>query len=78
MNWKCYDGIKRDVFREVVTEVFCGHITASRIEEPTEEELNAVFNNKPKPCTHEFVYDERGYLYDTRSCAVCGAGRGTV
>lgn len=80
MNWVCHDGREHDVFREVVTETFAGSITASRIEETTEEQLAAakVAFDSGQKCPHDFVWDEYGYMYDFRECAICGAGRGAL
>lgn len=40
------------------------------IEEATEDCRNS--------CGHIGVWDEHGFLYDFRCCAVCGVGLGTV
>lgn len=29
-------------------------------------------------CLHRIVRDTKGWLYDTRSCAICGAGIGAI
>jgi len=29
-------------------------------------------------CDHKIVFDEHGYMYDSRECAVCGHGLGTI
>ena len=76
VNWKCSDGIERDVFREVVTESIGNAVLASRIEEVTEEDIR---NTPTGPdCKHDIVYDERGFYHAFRVCALCGKGRGTV
>ena len=80
MNWLCHDGREHDVFREVVTEEIAGCVLASKIEDATGERLasaKAAFESGQK-CPHEFVWDECGYMYDFRECAICGKGRGTV
>lgn len=80
MNWVCHDGEEHDVFREIVTEELAGSVLASKIEDATEEQLAAAQAKyeSTKTCSHEFVWDERGFYYDFRECAICGAGRGAV
>lgn len=29
-------------------------------------------------CTHKFFYDEAGFIYDTRICALCGKSTGFI
>lgn len=50
------------------------------LEEPTEEEVNEL---KSKPCDHTrqpmlLVTDIIGFMYDFRSCVICGGGLGAI
>ena len=76
----CHDGKEHDVFREVVTEKFAGHITTSRIEEPTKPELDRAYETfrTTQKCTHEYCWDEQAYMYDIRRCAIWGKGMGLI
>jgi len=67
-------------FKEIVTERIGNNILASRIEEVTEEEIKSskkLFETQ-NICAHSIVVDYRSWLYDFRSCHICGKGLGTV
>jgi len=72
------NGEIRNVFVEIVTDVFCGEIIASELREPTVEEFNEAKKHKckiPHPRqigSERFIYDEREWMYDSRYCAICG------
>ena len=66
-------------FIETVTERFAGHIVASDVRLATEKEIEAARKlHEAGKCPHNIVVDEKGWLYDYRSCFVCGCGLGTV
>jgi hypothetical protein len=66
--------------KEVVTERFAGQIIASTLEDvhdaEIEQERQRVTNGGS--CTHSIVKDEPGYLYDIRTCVICGQGLGAI
>ena len=67
-------------FREVVTERVGPIVIASDIIPVTEDKVlkaKAEFMCSGL-CDHSLIYDEKGWLYDFRMCAVCGKGLGTV
>jgi hypothetical protein len=66
--------------REIIKETFNGVITCSVLEPVTPEELEYARINflKTGECDHALIQDEAGWLYDIRSCVICGTGRGTV
>lgn len=55
-------------------------VIASKIREATDEEVEAakVLYNEKKICDHSYVVDETTWMYDFRTCAICGIGLGTV
>lgn len=67
------------VFVETVTDRIGHHVLASNIRQATMEDVKkAVELYKNGKCSHNIVADEQGWLYDFRSCFVCGKGLGTV
>lgn len=66
--------------KEIVHERFLGRVLISDLEDPGEGELEQAQEifHATGSCSHEFVQDEKGWLYDYRRCAVCGEGLGTV
>ncbi len=68
------------VYKELVLERIGSIITASDIEEAKPDEFAAALEHVRSGgvCDHHFVVDEYHWLYDIRSCAVCGIGLGTV
>lgn len=77
---KTYKGVERYVFREIVTERVGPHILDSRIEDCTQADVDAAIRRFKDTghCGHEYVWDEPGYLYNFRECAVCGKGMGAI
>ena len=71
---------ERKLFVETVTERIDKHVLASTIRPATPEDVAAAQArvDRGEPCDHTIVWDEPGWLYDTRSCHTCGAGLGTV
>lgn len=64
---------------ESVTEKIAGHILASTLHKATQEDIDAsVKKYLAGQCDHSCVIDDPSWLYDVRSCFVCGAGLGTV
>ena len=64
---------------ETVTERVGQHVLASTIRPATQEDIDACRKlHEAGACPHNIVQDEAGWLYDYRSCGVCGAGLGTV
>ena len=66
-------------FYEKVTDRIGNHILASTVTVATEEQIKEAKDlHENGNCPHTIVEDEVGWLYDTRSCAICGKGLGTV
>ena len=66
--------IKKDVFIEKVTTDDKDRFLCSDIVKPTPEQILEFIN---RGCVHDLnkdklVYDEQGWLYDSRFCALCG------
>jgi hypothetical protein len=67
------------IFVETVTHTFCGHIVGSTIRSATEDDIQiAQALHAVGKCTHRVVKDTPGWLYDFRSCFVCGKGLGAI
>lgn len=72
------------VFVEEVTEsiksaAFGKAVLASKVRDVTEADIDQSLNaHKLGKCDGTVVIDDKGWLYDIRSCAVCGNGLGTV
>lgn len=66
--------------REVVTERIGRAVVASYLLEVSEEEIDVAKTSYQKTgnCDHSIVSDEPGWMYDIRSCYICGEGLGTV
>lgn len=66
--------------REVVTDRIGRHVLASHLLEVSEEEIDAAKINYQETgnCDHSIVFDEPCWMYDIRSCYICGEGLGTV
>ena len=74
------EGVLVDCSLEVIKERIGTTVTWSDIREPTVAEVTALRN---KPCAHstqktQLIYDEFGFMYDFRTCAICGCDLGTV
>ncbi len=68
------------IFREIVKERFCGQIISSDIVPASESDISSARAQyqETQSCNHEFVVDEKGWLYDYRKGAVCGKGMGAI
>lgn len=64
---------------ETVTERIGKHILASTVRAATQRDVdNAARLHAKGHCSHNVVKDTAGWLYDTRVCATCGEGLGTI
>ncbi len=64
---------------ETVTERIGVHILASTVRAATQEDVDiATRLHQQGKCPHNVVKDHAYWLYDTRECAICGQGLGTV
>lgn len=67
------------LFYEEVTEKIGDVILASKLREATNEDIvNSLHLHRKGKCPHTVVKDEKDWMYDVRSCAICGKGLGTV
>jgi hypothetical protein len=67
------------VFVEDVTERIGIHVLASTVRGATKEDIKRSLRlHKKGVCDHKVVEDSYGWMYDFRSCAICGKGLGTV
>lgn len=67
------------VFTETVTERIGDSIVASTVQPSTLEEIKEAMRlHKKGQCKHNIVIDESFYLYDIRTCAICGRGLGAI
>lgn len=66
--------------REVVKETFCNTVISSDLKEVTVEEVVEAKETFQRSgyCDHSLVEDVPGWLYDIRSCAICGKGLGAI
>ena len=54
-------------------------VTASTLRPATAKDVRAAKRQrKLGKCTHSVVRDERGWMYDYRWCATCGAALGAI
>lgn len=54
-------------------------IVGSTVQLATEEEIEyARLQYSLGKCPHDIVYDEPGWLYDSRTCGVCGISLGFI
>ena len=65
---------------EVIRERRGRDVVWSDVREATEDEVKQLMNS---PCDHakqpkQLIYDECGWMYDTRYCAVCKCHLGYV
>lgn len=64
---------------ENVTESFGGQIISSDVTPATEKDVReAQTLHGQGNCPHNIVTDEAGYMYDTRTCFVCGKFLGLI
>ena len=63
-------------FKEIVQEAIGGIVILSTVEEVSAEEFSSALKDFEDTgyCDHSYVKDEYFWLYDIRSCAVCGKG----
>jgi len=68
------------LFVETVHERFVGHVIRSDVRPATPEEVQKKKETYEQTgeCDHTIVKDDYGWLYDIRSCGICGTGLGTV
>lgn len=70
---------KNEPFVEEVTERIGKHILSGRIRAATSDDISKCQKlHQLGKCDHSIVYDIPGWLYDFRSCYVCGQGLGTI
>ena len=72
--------MKSNIFIEIIKERQNGIITKSDIAIPSETDIQ-YFKSRPCDhvnCTKQLIYDEHGFEYDERYCAVCGCSLGYV
>lgn len=56
-----------------------GQVIASHIEDMSESEIeNSIRLHKAGRCGHMPIRDEEGFMYDIRTCALCGAHLGFI
>lgn len=68
-----------NLYKENVTERYGDIIIASAYAPATQNEINlAQKQYKDGKCLHEIFYDEPGWLYDSRWCAICGKSLGLI
>ena len=80
MKMKNYKGKRVDAFLEVIKERHGISIIVSDIKEPTKQEVREL---KARKCNHDkqptqLIADEYGFMYDLRSCVLCGKYLGAV
>lgn len=64
---------------EIVTERFCGHVSASTLRDATQADLDRADRLHLKgKCPHNVIYDVAGWMYDFRFCATCGRSLGMI
>ena len=67
------------VFFEEVKERSGGDIVLSTVRPATPEEIeDARRLHMQGECPHNIVHDEKGWMYDYRSCVTCGKGLGAI
>ena len=68
-----------ELFFEEVTERIGNHVLASKLHNPSFKEIREAKRLHLKgECPHTIVRDTQAYMYDFRTCAICGKGLGTV
>lgn len=58
---------------EKVTERLGDHVIQSQL-----VPIGSADDSCKNPCGHIGIWDESGWLYDFRCCAVCGTGLGAI
>lgn len=67
------------LFVETITGRIGPHILSSTIRPATKEDVaHAKGLHADGKCDHSVIKDTPGWLYDFRSCAICGTGLGAV
>lgn len=75
-----YDKQTMPIKREIIEETYCGQVISSRLEDVSTDEIikaTEIFLDTAN-CDHSIVSDSPGYMYDIRTCAICGEGLGTI
>lgn len=66
-------------FEEVIERAANGCVTRSNVRPATQAEIDvAILGFQQGNCPHNIIVDERGFMYDYRTCATCGCGLGVV
>jgi hypothetical protein len=74
-----YEFETQGVFIEIVEERMGGIITKSINRQATKEEIIQAFIDYSRgKCKHSLIHDEKGWMYDIRSCLLCGEGLGVI
>lgn len=69
----------KTLYYERVTERIGKRVLASVVTPATPEQIaEAKRLHSEGKCPHTIIVDEAGWMYDFRSCAICGEGLGTV
>ncbi len=71
-EWKYPDA----THAEKVTEAYTDEYGRRAVMASTLVPIESADDDCRNPCGHVGVWDERGWMYDARWCAVCGAGLG--
>jgi hypothetical protein len=67
------------LFVEIPTEVIYGHIVSSTLRPATLKDIEeAKEKYKTGHCDHRIIVDEPRWMYDFRSCYICGKGLGCI
>lgn len=70
---------KPQLFYEEVTEVCGSFIICSTVRPATEPEIKEARRlHSTGKCKHKIIQDEERWMYDFRSCAICGKGLGVI
>lgn len=68
------------IYVEDVTSRIGEHVVASTCREATLDEVERAVARHAESgeCEHNLFTDDSGYMYDVRSCAICGRGLGAI
>ncbi len=66
-------------FIETVIEQIGDTVIQSTVKPATRKDIKLAKNlYKKGKCPHNIIVDEKGYMYDFRSCFTCGKGLGVI
>ena len=72
MNHKLY-------FEEIIEGSHEYMVVSSKVTPATKAQIKKAQEEfKAGKCKHQIIYDEAGWLYDVRSCGICGVGLGLI